>query len=69
MTLTKFFESTHEEAKRTKNLRDNKKERIDVNQEECELRRGNREQHVANLHKKNMVASHKEASVTETTLL
>jgi len=51
VTLKEFFESTREEEKRSKNLRDNKKERIGVNREECELRRGNREQHVANLHK------------------
>ena len=50
-TLKEKFEATREEEKRSKNLRDNKKERIGVNREECELRRGNREQHVANLHK------------------
>ena len=59
MTLTKFFESTPEEERRTKNLRDNRKERIDVNEEECQLRRGNREQNAANLHKESKVASHK----------
>ena len=32
------FESTHKEEKRTKKLRDNRKERIDANQEEGELR-------------------------------
>ena len=48
VTLTKCFESTREEEKRTKNLRDNRKERIDVNQEACELRRGNQEQNAAN---------------------
>ena len=65
MTLKEFLESTHEEERCPKNLRDNRKERIEVNQEECELRRGNRKhkvvyatQKVANLHKKNKVASH-----------
>jgi len=33
---------THEEERCIRNLRDNRKERIEVNQEECELRRGNR---------------------------
>ena len=47
MTLTKCFESTREEEKRTKTLRDNRKEKIEVNQEERESRRGNREQKVA----------------------
>ena len=46
VTLKEFFESTNEEEKSTRNFRDNRKEKIEVNQEECELRRGNREQKV-----------------------
>ena len=54
-----FFETAERSEGFAKNLRDNKKERMDVNEEECQLRRGNREQNAANLHKESKVASQK----------